>query len=95
MPQTLKLLGSTEKRITRDKNGEDIPYLEITKVALVNYRIVSNDYKQNSIALYTFASNKSFNKLLEILYKNFLFFKTYNEELLYIKVWFTDKQSKP
>ena len=95
MPQTLDLLGSTEKRITRHKNGEDIPYLEITEVVLVNYRIISNDYKQKSIALFTFAPNKSFNQLLGILCKNFLFFKTYNEELLYIKVWFTDQKRKP
>ena len=27
-PQTMKLLGSTESKITKDKNGEDVPHLE-------------------------------------------------------------------
>ena len=29
-PETLKLLESTENRITKDKNGENVPHLEIT-----------------------------------------------------------------
>ena len=27
----MKLLGSTENKITRDKNGENVPHLEITE----------------------------------------------------------------
>ena len=34
-PQTMKLLGSTENKITKDKNGENVPHLEITEVVLV------------------------------------------------------------
>ena len=30
----MKLLGSTENKITEDKNGEDVPHLEITEVVL-------------------------------------------------------------
>ena len=30
----MKLFGSTENKITRDKNGENKPHLEITKVVL-------------------------------------------------------------
>ena len=30
-PETMKLLGSTENKITKDKNGENVPYLEITE----------------------------------------------------------------
>ena len=29
-PETMKLLGSTENKIAKDKNGEDVPHLEIT-----------------------------------------------------------------
>ena len=29
-PETMKLLGSTENKITEDKNGENVPTLEIT-----------------------------------------------------------------
>ena len=32
MPGTMKLLGSTKSKITKDKNGENMPYLEINKL---------------------------------------------------------------
>ena len=34
-PETMKLLGSTENKITKDKNGENVPHLEITEVVSV------------------------------------------------------------
>ena len=40
--ETMKLLGSTENKITKDKNG--VPHLEITDVVLVHCNIVNNDY---------------------------------------------------
>ena len=30
-PTTMKLLGSTESKITIDKNGENVPHLEMLK----------------------------------------------------------------
>ena len=30
-PETIKLLGGTKSKITEDENGENVPYLEITK----------------------------------------------------------------
>ena len=42
--ETMKLLGSTENKITKDKNSENVPHLEITEVALVHCNIVNNDY---------------------------------------------------
>ena len=47
-PETMKLLGSTENKITKDKNGEYLPYLEITEVVLVHCNIVNNYYQQDS-----------------------------------------------
>ena len=47
-PETMKLLGSTENKIIKDKNGENVPHLEITEVVLVHFNIVSNDYLQDS-----------------------------------------------
>ena len=35
----MKLLGSTENKITKDKNGENITHLEITEVGLVHCNI--------------------------------------------------------
>ena len=43
-PETMKLLGSTKNKITKDKNGENVPHLEITEVVLVHCNIVNNDY---------------------------------------------------
>ena len=42
-PERMKLLGSTKSKITKDKNGENVPYLEITEVVLVHCNIVNND----------------------------------------------------
>ena len=63
-PETIKLLGSTENKITKDKNSENVLHLEITEVVLVHCDIVNNDYKQDSTVLYTFVPNKSFSSLL-------------------------------
>ena len=62
----MKLLGSIKNRITKDKNGENVPHLEITEVVLVHCNMVSNDYQQDSRVLYTFLPNKPFGSLLEI-----------------------------
>ena len=68
-PETIKLLGSTENKITKDKNGENVPHLEITEVVLVHCNIVNNDYQQDSKVLYTFVPNKPFGSLLKIFPK--------------------------
>ena len=47
-PETMKLLGSTKNKITKDKNDENIPHLEITEVVLVHCDIVNNDCQQDS-----------------------------------------------
>ena len=91
--ETMKLLGSTENKLTKDKNGENVPHLEIT-VVLVHCNIVDNYYQQDSRELYTFVPNKSFGSLLEISPANRIFLKT-NSEYSEIKVWFTDQNSKP
>ena len=44
MPETMKLLGITESKITKDKSSENLPHLEIKEVALVHCNIVDNDY---------------------------------------------------
>ena len=94
-PETMKLLGSTENKITKDKNGGNVPHLEITEVVLVHCNIVNNDYQQDSRVLYTFVSNKPFGSLLEISPTNHIFLKTFNSEYDEIIVWFTDQNSKP
>ena len=93
--ETMKLLGSTENKITKDKNGENVPHLEITEVVLVDCNMVNNDYQHDSRVLYTFVPNKSFGDLLDISPSNHIFLKTFNSEYNEIVVWFTDQNSKP
>ena len=62
--ETTKLLGSTENKITRDKNGGNVPHLEITDVVLVHCDIINNDYQQDSRVSYMFVPNKSLGRLL-------------------------------
>ena len=52
--ETMKLLGSAKNKITKDKNGENVPHLEITQVVLVHCDIANNDSQQDSRILYTF-----------------------------------------
>ena len=47
----MKLLGSTGNKITKDKNGENVPHLAIIEVVLVHCNIVNNNYQQDSRAL--------------------------------------------
>ena len=55
----MNLLGSTESKITKDKNGKNVPHPEITEVVLVHCNMVKNDYQQDSRVLYSFVPSKS------------------------------------
>ena len=90
----MKLLGSNESKITKDKNGENIPHLEIAEVVLVQGNVVNNDYEQDSRVLYKFIPNKSFGSLLEISPTNHIFLKTFKSEFQAIRVWFTHQISQ-
>ena len=68
--ETMKLLGSTENKMTKDANGENVLHLERKGVVLVHCNIVNNDYQQDSRVLNTFVPVKSFGNLLNI-FKNF------------------------
>ena len=56
----MNLLGSTKSKITKDKNGENMPHLEIPEAVLVHCNIANNDYQQDWRVLYTLFPNKSF-----------------------------------
>ena len=94
-PETMKLLESTKNKIIKDKNGENVPHLEITDVVLIHCDIVNNDYQQDSRVLYTFVPNKPSGSLLKISPTNHISLKTFNSEYDEIKGWFTDQNNKP
>ena len=91
----MKILGSTENKKNKDKNGENVPHLEIKEVVLVHCNIVNNEYQQDSRVLYTFFTNKLIGSLSEISPTNHIFLKTFNSEYDEIIVWFTDQNSQP
>ena len=47
IPETMKFLRSTKSKINKDKNGENVPHLEIAEVILVHYNIAYNDYQHD------------------------------------------------
>ena len=44
-PETVTLLGSIGNKINKDKNGENVPHVEIIEVVLVYSNIVNNGYQ--------------------------------------------------
>ena len=91
----MKSLGSAESKITKDKNAENVPHLEIVELVLIHCNLVNNYYQQDSRILYTFVPNKTFGSLLENSTTNHVFLKRFNSEFHEIKIWFTDQTSKP
>ena len=91
----MKLFASTKSKITTDKNGENLLYLENTEEVLTHCNNINNSCQQNSRVLYTFVPNKYFGQLLDISPESFIFLKTFDSEFFYLEVWFTDQNSNP
>ena len=82
----MTLLGSTEMKITKNKNGENVPHLEITEGSLVHCNIVNYYYQHDSRVLCTLVLNKPIGNLLEISPKSHIFLKTFSSEFQEIEV---------
>ena len=93
-PETMKLLGSTENKVTKDKNNQFL-HFEIIKLVLVHCNIFDSNFQQNLRFLYKFIRNKSFGTLLEISPTNHFLKKIFKLEFQTIRVWFTDQNSLP
>ena len=81
----MKLLGSNESKITKDKDGENVPYFEIAEVVLIHWNVVNDSYQKNSRVLHTFVLNKSFGQLLDILPINLKFLKSFDSDFHILK----------
>ena len=90
----MKLLGSTKKVVDKDKNGENVPKLEIVEVVLAHCNLVKNDYQHTLKFLFTFVQNKTFGHLINISPHAFTMMNTVNTEFSYAEVWFTDPSGK-
>ena len=71
--------------MTKDKNGEYVPHLEITDVVLVHCTIANNYFQQDSRVLYTFLPDKLSGSLLEISPTNHIFLKTFPRNMIKLK----------
>ena len=54
MLETIKLIGSTKSKMTKNEDSKNVPDLEISEVILVHRNVAINNYQQNSIVLYTY-----------------------------------------
>ena len=79
-PETMKLLRSTKRKIIKNENSENVPYLEITEVVLIHCNVVNNSCRQKLRVLHTFVPSKLFGQLLNISPKNFIFSKPFDSE---------------
>ena len=93
--ETMQLLGSSEKVIDKNKDGEIVPRLETVEVVLVHCNLVNNNYQQASKVLLTFVPNKQFGQLITITPHSPTMLKTTNAEFSSIKIWFTDQKNRP
>ena len=90
----MKLLGSTKNKITKNKNGENVPHLEITEAVLVNCNVlimIINKIQEYFIHLFQINRLVAYWKFLQT---NHIFSKTFNSEHDEIIVWFTDQNSQ-
>ena len=69
----MKLLGSTENKVTKNKNGKNVPHLEIVELVSIHCNLVNNNYQQNFRILYRFVPDKPFGSLLGISPPNHIF----------------------
>ena len=83
-PETVKLLGSTKNEITKYKNSENVPHIEIIDVVLNHCNVVNDDYQEDSKVLYTFLLNKPLGSLLEISQTNhiLLIYESYTQNMM-------------
>ena len=58
-PETMKLLGRTKKAVDKDKNGENVPKLEVVEVVLVHCNLLKNHYQHASKVLFSFVPIKN------------------------------------
>ena len=53
-PETMRLLGSTNKGVNKDKDSEKVPKLASVEIVLVHCNLVKNDYQHQTLYLLLF-----------------------------------------
>ena len=83
LSSALNTRGYAEEKITKDKNDQTAPQLEITEMVLVHGNIVNNQYQQDSKVWSTFFPSNSFGQLLIISPTNHIYTETFYLEFSY------------
>ena len=78
-PETMRLLGSTNEGVDKDKDGKNAPKLESVEVS-VHCNLVKNDYQHPSKVLFNFVPNKQFGQPIDISPHSSTMIKTVNTE---------------
>ena len=95
LEETMKLLGSSKKEISKYRDGELIPKSEDAAAVLIHCNLVNNTHQQVSKVLFTFGPNKHFGQLITIEPQSLTLLKTTNAESFFIEVWFTIQNNIP
>ena len=90
----MKLLGSANKDVDKDKDGENVPKLEYVENVLMHCNLVNNSYQQSSKLLFTFVPHKQFGQLITISPHLLTMLQTANAEFQSIQGWFTDQNNR-
>ena len=91
----MKLLGSTENKITKDKNEEKLPHLELQKqywFIVILFIMIINKIQESSIHLFQINRLVAYQKFLQQIIS---FLKTCDSEYDEIKVCVTDQKGQP
>ena len=72
-PKNTKLQEGTERKITKNKIGENVPQPGITELILVHCNGVNSQYLHGSRVFSTFVPSKSFGQLENISPKNHIY----------------------
>ena len=78
---------------TKDKDGENVPQLEITEVILIHCNIVNNQYQHDSRDISIFVPSEPFCQLLNISPSNQIYTEAYYSDFLSTEIWFTVQNS--
>ena len=91
----MKLLGSTNTDVDKDKDWEIVPKLESVEDVLMHCNVVKNDYQHTAKGLFSFVSKKKFGQLINISPHSLTTtMNIVNTEFSFVEVWFTDQTSK-
>ena len=90
----MKLLGSKNKHVQQDKDGEVVPKLESVEIVLMHCNSINKNYQRAFKVLFTFVPNKQFGQLIRISPHPLTMLNTTNTDILSIEVWVTDQNSK-